>query len=317
MAIGVNARTAFSLLFPPILDEFGWERGLTAGAFAVGFVVSTPFLTLARLAHGPPRGAGADAARRAHDGERARAGHPDHASVASLPSPWASRLGRQPSAWAIPARAVPAPLVRAPARSRHGHRVLRRGDRLHRAVAVGAAPSSPRGAGGRPASGSRWSCSPCWIPLNAIFPRRRPGGHRALARRRLGSNRPALPRSRPSISWIPSGPPPSGPWLAPHGPRASGGCSSASSLGSFAWYAIQVHQTRYLIDIGFRPEPAAYALGMVALAGVVGQIAMGHLWTASAASRSGPSAARASWRASCSSSPCARLPRPPSSGPWC
>ena len=35
MAIGVNARTAFSLLFPPILDEFGWERGLTAGAFAV------------------------------------------------------------------------------------------------------------------------------------------------------------------------------------------------------------------------------------------------------------------------------------------
>jgi MFS family permease len=47
--------------------------------------------------------------------------------------------------------------------------------------------------------------------------------------------------------------------------------------GLFSWYAIQVHQTRYLIDIGFRPEPAAYALGLVALAGVVGQIAMGHL----------------------------------------
>src|SRR6266699_7086092 len=40
MAIGVNARTAFSLLFPPILDEFGWERGLTAGAFSFGFLVS-------------------------------------------------------------------------------------------------------------------------------------------------------------------------------------------------------------------------------------------------------------------------------------
>ena len=26
MGIAVNARTAFSLLFPPILDEFGWER---------------------------------------------------------------------------------------------------------------------------------------------------------------------------------------------------------------------------------------------------------------------------------------------------
>src|SRR5262245_60074815 len=40
MAIGVNARTAFSLLLPPILDEFGWDRGLAAGAFSFGFLVS-------------------------------------------------------------------------------------------------------------------------------------------------------------------------------------------------------------------------------------------------------------------------------------
>ena len=40
MAIGVNARTAFSLLFPPILGEFGWDRGVTAGAFSFGFVAS-------------------------------------------------------------------------------------------------------------------------------------------------------------------------------------------------------------------------------------------------------------------------------------
>src|SRR5215469_6868468 len=40
MAIGVNVRTAFSLFFPPILSEFGWERGVTAGAFSFGFVVS-------------------------------------------------------------------------------------------------------------------------------------------------------------------------------------------------------------------------------------------------------------------------------------
>jgi Major Facilitator Superfamily len=47
MGLGVNARTAFSLLFPPILDEFGWERGLTAGAFSFGFLVSavlSPFV---------------------------------------------------------------------------------------------------------------------------------------------------------------------------------------------------------------------------------------------------------------------------------
>jgi len=40
MAVGVNARTAFSLLFPPILGEFGWDRGVTAGAFSFGFLVS-------------------------------------------------------------------------------------------------------------------------------------------------------------------------------------------------------------------------------------------------------------------------------------
>src|SRR5215813_3427191 len=40
MGVCVNARTAFSLLFPPILAEFGWERGMTAGAFSFGFLVS-------------------------------------------------------------------------------------------------------------------------------------------------------------------------------------------------------------------------------------------------------------------------------------
>ncbi len=47
MAVGVNARTAFSLLFPPILGEFGWDRGVTAGIFSFGFLVSalvTPFV---------------------------------------------------------------------------------------------------------------------------------------------------------------------------------------------------------------------------------------------------------------------------------
>src|SRR5258708_8864404 len=40
MAVGVNARTSFSLFFPTIVDEFGWERGVTAGAFSFGFLVS-------------------------------------------------------------------------------------------------------------------------------------------------------------------------------------------------------------------------------------------------------------------------------------
>src|SRR5579864_241094 len=56
MAVGVNARTAFSLLFPAILDEFHWSRGVTAGAFSFGFLVSacmTPLVGRAMDRGGP------------------------------------------------------------------------------------------------------------------------------------------------------------------------------------------------------------------------------------------------------------------------
>jgi MFS family permease len=50
MGLGVNARTAFSLLFPPLIEEFGWDRGVTAGAFSFGFLVSAVMSpTLGRL----------------------------------------------------------------------------------------------------------------------------------------------------------------------------------------------------------------------------------------------------------------------------
>src|SRR5262249_55561357 len=47
MGIMVNARTAFSLFFPAILDEFGWSRALTAATFTTGLLASnavTPFM---------------------------------------------------------------------------------------------------------------------------------------------------------------------------------------------------------------------------------------------------------------------------------
>jgi MFS family permease len=47
MAIGVTTRTAFSLLMPPLIEEFGWDRGLTAGAFSFGFLVSAVFSPIA------------------------------------------------------------------------------------------------------------------------------------------------------------------------------------------------------------------------------------------------------------------------------
>ena len=43
MGIGVNTRTAFSLLFPPILAEFGWDRGRTAAAFSIGFIAAITY----------------------------------------------------------------------------------------------------------------------------------------------------------------------------------------------------------------------------------------------------------------------------------
>jgi sugar phosphate permease len=47
--------------------------------------------------------------------------------------------------------------------------------------------------------------------------------------------------------------------------------------GLFCWYAVQVHQTKYLIEIGFGPSDAAWALGFVSLVGIPGQIGLGHL----------------------------------------
>jgi MFS family permease len=47
--------------------------------------------------------------------------------------------------------------------------------------------------------------------------------------------------------------------------------------GLYAWYAVQVHQTKYLVEVGFSPAVAAWALGFVSLAGIPGQIGLGHL----------------------------------------
>ena len=47
--------------------------------------------------------------------------------------------------------------------------------------------------------------------------------------------------------------------------------------GLYTWYAVQVHQTKFLLDIGFSPSVAVWALGAVSLLGIPGQIALGHL----------------------------------------
>src|SRR3984885_12423190 len=47
--------------------------------------------------------------------------------------------------------------------------------------------------------------------------------------------------------------------------------------GLYIWYAVQVHQTKYLLDIGFSPNVGVWALGGVSLLGIPGQIFLGHL----------------------------------------
>src|SRR5262249_34075905 len=45
----------------------------------------------------------------------------------------------------------------------------------------------------------------------------------------------------------------------------------------YGWYAVQIHQTKYLIEIGFTPGTAAWALGLVSLVGLPGPVLLGHL----------------------------------------
>jgi MFS family permease len=47
--------------------------------------------------------------------------------------------------------------------------------------------------------------------------------------------------------------------------------------GLYVWYAVQVHQTKYLLDIGFSPSVAVWSLGAVSLLGIPGQIFLGHV----------------------------------------
>jgi MFS family permease len=48
-------------------------------------------------------------------------------------------------------------------------------------------------------------------------------------------------------------------------------------LALVAWYAVQVHQTKYLVEVGFTPVVAAWALGGVSIIGIPGQILLGAL----------------------------------------
>ena len=275
MAIGVNARTAFSLLFPPILDEFGWERGLTAGAFSFGFLVSAALSPL----------------------------------VGRLMDRRGPRVVIEMGVVVMAAGLMLAPLVRRPwhlyatlgvlvggggvclgytgqALFLPNWFVRRRGLAMSLAfsgVGVGSIILLPwlQALIGR----AGWRAA-CWVmgilvlallaPLNLLL-RRRPED---LGLEPDGDHAPqgsvAVNRTASNIvdpAWVAVD------WTLGRAMRTARFWWIAVGYfsGLFSWYAVQVHQTRYLVEIGFSPTDAAWALGLVSLAGIPGQIALGHL----------------------------------------
>jgi MFS family permease len=273
MGLGVNARTAFSLLFPPILDEFGWERGMTAGAFSFGFLVSavmSPFVGRLMDRRGPRvvietgvglMGAGLMLAPLVRQ--------PWHlyATLGVLVGGGANCLGYTGQSLFLP-----------------NWFVRRRGLAMSLAfsgVGVGSVIVLPwlQAMIGR----TGWRAA-CWAlgvlvlallaPLNLLL-KRRPedlglepdgdrSGHAGAAAGPMGN---VVDAAWAAVDWT----------LGRAMRTARFWWIAVGYLcGMFAWYAVQVHQTKYLIEIGVSSTHAAWALGFVSLAGIPGQIVLGH-----------------------------------------
>jgi MFS family permease len=276
MAVGVNARTAFSLFFPEILTEFGWERGLTAGAFAFGFVVSMTFTPLLG---------------KMMDAWGVRVVMPFGVVLLCL-GLGLGTLIRQPwHLYMTLGLLVAGGTVIA---GYTGHSLFltnwfiqRRGAALGLAfsgVGIGSIVMLPWLQSVIASAGWR---AACWslvvlllvvcVPLNLALQRTRPediglvpDGDEAAARKAAtGAHADnVVDRDWASVDWT----------LARAVRRARFWWVALGFFSSlFVWYAIQVHQTKYLIDIGYDPAVAAFALGLVGLLGVVSQIGLGVL----------------------------------------
>ncbi|MGE0260444.1 MAG: MFS transporter, partial [Alphaproteobacteria bacterium] len=272
MAVGVNARTAFSLLFPPILGDFGGDSALTAGIFSFGFLVSavvTPFVGRLMDSRGPrlvvelgivAMGAGLILASLAR-------------------APWQLYL----SLGALVGGGVNCLAYTSQSLYLTRWFVRRRGLALSIAfsgVGLGSVTLLPWVQGVIEGGGWRTACWALGIliivllaPPNLLLLRRpediglRPDGaaaasaavahHGNIVDPRWAAIDWTLARAlRTTRFW----------WIA-----------IGYFCGLFVWYAVQVHQTKYLLDIGFSTDTAAWALGAVSLVAVPGQIALGHL----------------------------------------
>jgi MFS family permease len=272
MAIGVNARTAFSLFFPPILSEFGWERGVTAGAFSFGFVVSgvvSPLIGRLMDRAGP---------RAVMElGIALMGGGLLLAPLTSAPWHLYVTIGVMVGAGSVClgysgfSLFLPNWFIR------------RRGLAIGIAfagVGIGSITLLPWVQHVIEQRGWRAACTAVGLmvlialaPINLLL-RKRPedlgllpdgdaSAHEAAAKPVSNILDPiwaatdwTLPRAlRTTRFW----------WLA-----------LGFFCGLYIWYAVQVHQTKFLLDIGFSPNVGVWALGVVSLLGIPGQIALGH-----------------------------------------
>lgn len=272
VAISVSARTSFSLVVPPVIDEFGWDRGLVAGAFSAGFLLSAvlgPMIGKMMDRYGPVLvvetgvvcvGAGLIGA-------------------AWVDTPWLFYLTLGIGV------VTGANFMSYTAQSMY----LPNWFQKHRALAISIAFSGA-GIGGMvllpvfqqviEAEGWRTACLylglltvALLLPLNLLIRRRpedvglRPYGigeaedagatRHHIVDREWAATEWTLARAMGTARFW---------WLA-----------VGFFCALFVWYMVQVHQTQYLQDVGFSGPAAAQALALVVLVAIPGQVGLGAL----------------------------------------
>lgn len=279
MALGVNARTAFSLLMPPILNEYGWDRGVTAGAFSFGFLISaflSPVLGKLMDRYGPRfvlvLGISAIVAGL---GLATLGTQPWHLylTLGVLVGGGSVCMGYSGQSLFLP-----------------NWFVQRRGLAMSIAfsgVGIGSMVLLPWMQLLIESGGWRHACLVLaavvlviGLPINLLLTRKpadlglHPDGIDPNATRTSASGATLAPRTNiVDAQWTAIE------WTLARAMRTARFWWIASGFfcSMWVWYAVQVHQTKFLIDIGYSARDAAWALGAVSLAGIPGQIALGWL----------------------------------------
>lgn len=274
MAIGVTSRTAFSLLLPPLVDEFDWDRGLTAGAFSFGFLASaviSPIVGRVVDRRGPLVVIESGVLLLTLGLLLAPA----------IRSPWhlyatlGVLVGGGANLMSFTAHSLFLP----------NWFVRRRGLAISIAfsgVGVGAIALLPWLQTIIIQEGWRASCWAMALvvlfvlgPINLLV-RRRPEDMGLLPDGTNGLAKTDDTRRRTNIVdavWANTE------WTLARALRTRRFWWIAVGYfcGLVAWYAVQVHQTKYLVEIGFAPLVAAWALGIVSAVAIPGQIGLGAL----------------------------------------